>query len=95
MRPCIRYLFLLFLLSFPGWSSASVRTSAAVGKTDSLIRCAMLQSKYGNFAAVAVAARELRALGDEGDRTARLYGLIYTGHALAREVNDSVKYYYG
>ena len=30
-----------------------------------------------------------------GDDKARLYGLIYTGHVLAREVNDSVKLYYG
>lgn len=62
---------------------------------DSLIEYAAAQSRKGNFEEVVAAAGRLRALGRMGDDKARLYGLIYTGHVLAREVNDSVKLYYG
>lgn len=95
MNPSVRSLLLLALLLVAGAGSASARTKATAAKTDSLIRDVMDESKRGNFAAVAAAARELLATGEaEDDRTARLYGLIYTGHARAREVDDSVKYYY-
>lgn len=63
---------------------------------DSLIEQVSTQSKRGDFDAMTAGAKELLRLGRmHDDPKADLYGLIYTGHALAREVNDSVKYYYG
>lgn len=63
---------------------------------DSLIEYVSVRSKSGDFDAVASGGRRLLHLGHErNDRRATLYGLIYTGHALARKVDDSVKYYYG
>ncbi len=71
----------------------------AVGQmpdTDSLISYVAGESRKGNFHAVDSIARELRMLGERNnDRRASLYGLIYTGHSLARERNDSVAVYYG
>ncbi len=72
----------------------------AVGQSapyiDSLIEFAGSESKRGNFDNVTVIAGKLLKSGREkDDPKASLYGLMYTGHTLAREVNDSVRYYYG
>lgn len=82
-------LFLLLAIACTGMAAPSGVT------TDSLIAYAAAESRKGNFGEVAAVAGRLRALGRKGDERADLYGLIYTGHVLAREVNDSVKYYYG
>ena len=87
-------LFLFLILAYCGMAAAALRPSGR--DVDSLIEYATGESKKGNFDEVAVVAGRLLELGRErDDRKASLYGLIYTGHALAREVSDSVKYYYG
>ena len=87
-------LFLFLILAYCGMAAAALRPSGR--DVDSLIEYATGESKKGNFDEVAVVAGRLMELGRErDDRKASLYGLIYTGHALAREVSDSVKYYYG
>lgn len=79
-------------LMLPCGSSARQHSA----NVDSLIECVSVRSKSGDFDAVASGGRRLLELGHErNDRRATLYGLIYTGHALARRVDDSVKYYYG
>ena len=92
LRKTLLFLFLIHV--YCGMAAAALRPSGR--DVDSLIEYATGESKKGNFDEVAVVAGRLMELGRErGDRKASLYGLIYTGHALAREVSDSVKYYYG
>ncbi|WP_281511522.1 hypothetical protein [Alistipes finegoldii] len=87
-------LFLFLILAYCGMAATALRPSGR--DVDSLIEYATGESKKGNFDEVAVVAGRLLELGRErDDRKVSLYGLIYTGHALAREVSDSVKYYYG
>ena len=92
LRKTLLFLFLIHV--YYGMAAAALRPSGR--DVDSLIEYATGESKKGNFDEVAVVAGRLLELGRErDDRKASLYGLIYTGHALAREVSDSVKYYYG
>lgn len=87
---------IFFLLSLSLFYSTGVTARQSDPDVDSLIEYAVGESKKGNFDRVATVAGELMELGrTKNDKKASLYGLIYTGHTLAREVNDSVKYYYG
>lgn len=90
----LKYTLLLWLLAT---TAAHAKTpDSAASEVDSLIEAATWASKRGHFDDVAATARRLLAADrQKNDPRARLYGLIYTGHSLAREVDDSVKWYYG
>lgn len=83
---------LIFLLTLP--LVCTGMSEQPDTEIDSLIGYASVESRKGNFKEVAAVADRLRALGRNRNAKAELYGLIYTGHVLAREVNDSVKIYY-
>ena len=83
---------LIFLLTLP--LVCTGMSEQPDTEIDSLIGYASSESRKGNFKEVAAIADRLRALGRNRNAKAELYGLIYTGHVLAREVNDSVKLYY-
>lgn len=78
-----------------GCGAVCVARGAAVSATDSLISAASEASKRKEFGAVIAPARKLLELGVRtGDKRAALYGSIYSGHALASSLNDSVHIYY-
>ena len=88
LRKTILWLFLVL--------PATLAARRPAPEVDSLIEYVSGQSKRGNFGEMAAGARNLLELGRvRGDGKANLYGLIYSGHALARKADDSVKYYYG
>lgn len=83
------------LLSFMLSLATAITVCGAVrSEVDSLIDAASRASKQGNFEVLASKSHALLRLGEREER-ARLYGLMYTGHVLARQKDDSVKWYYG
>ena len=74
---------------------AAAEPDGASREVDSLIEYASRESKKGNFDLQPVARRLLRLAEQRDDDKARLYGLMYMGHTLAGQVDDSVKWYYG
>ena len=83
------------LLSFMLSLATAITVCGAVrSEVDSLIDAASRASKQGNFEVLASKSHAVLRLGEREER-ARLYGLMYTGHVLARQKDDSVKWYYG
>ena len=94
MQPLKRF-FLPLILTLCLVNGARTQPAKPSVNVDSLINYASGESKKGNIGETAAVAKKLLAYGKgTNDKTAVLYGLIYTAHSLAREVNDSVKYYY-
>lgn len=87
----LQVLLLLFLLTYNRVSAKETNDSH---KVDSLIEYASSESKKGNFNLMPVAQKMLQIGMERNDGKACLYGFMYMGHALAVELNDSVKVYY-